>query len=279
MSRLLQTLLLAALLGPALEVGAFTPPAMLLASTYSPSLDVGRYLVSEKLDGVRAFWDGKVLRFRSGRVIAAPGWFVAALPQVALDGELWIGRGQFDRLSGIVRQMQSDDQVWRAVRYMVFELPGGQGSFVERNKRLGEIVLAANVPWLIQIPQESPIDRRHLELRLATVVAEGGEGLMLHRGDAPYLTGRSDTLVKMKPEQDAEARVVGHVAGKGRHAGRLGALLLETEDGLRFKLGSGLSDALRENPPAIGSKITYRYRGFTSRGLPRFASFWRLYDE
>ncbi len=279
MSRLLQALFLAALLTPVAQAGATTPPAILLAANYSSSLDVSRYLVSEKLDGVRAIWDGEVLRFRSGRVIAAPAWFITALPRVALDGELWIARGQFDRLSGVVRQVRPDDQAWRSVRYMVFELPEAQGSFAERNQQLGEIVRAANVTWLVQIGQESPIDHLHLEKRLAAVVAGGGEGLMLHRADAPYLVGRSDALIKMKPLQDAEARVVGYIAGKGRHVGRVGALLLETDDGRRFKVGAGLSDSMRDNPPTVGSRITYRFRGLTPEGLPRFASYWRAYDE
>lgn len=279
MSRLLQALFLAALLAPVAQVCATTPPAILLAANYSQSVDVSRYLVSEKLDGVRAIWDGEVLRFRSGRVIAAPAWFMAALPRVALDGELWIARGQFDRLSGIVRQLRPDDQAWNSVRYMVFELPGAQGSFAERNQQLGEIVRAANVAWLVQIRQESPINHLHLEKRLAAVVAGGGEGLMLHRADAPYQVGRSAALIKMKPLQDAEARVVGYIAGKGRHVGRVGALLLETDDGRHFKLGAGLSDSMRDNPPTVGSRISYRFRGLTPEGLPRFASYWRAYDE
>jgi len=279
MSRLLQALFLAALLAPVAQAEAAAPPAILLAANYSPSLDVSLYLVSEKLDGVRAIWDGEILRFRSGRVIAAPAWFTAALPRVALDGELWIARGQFDRLSGNVRQAQPDDKAWRSVGYMLFELPGGQGSFVERNQQLGEIVRAANVACLVQVGQESPIDRQHLENRLAAVVAGRGEGLMLHRADAPYLTGRSDALLKLKPELDAEARGVGDIAGKGMLAGRVGALLVETEEGPCFKLGSGLSDAVRDLPPAIGSKITYRYFGLTPTGLPRLANFWRAYDE
>ena len=111
-------------------------PAILLAGVYRQQVDVSRYLVSEKLDGVRAVWDGSALRFRSGKEINAPRWFVAALPKQPLDGELWLGRGSFDRLSGIVRREMPDESDWREVRYMIFELPGGSGTFSDRAEQI-----------------------------------------------------------------------------------------------------------------------------------------------
>lgn len=279
MSRLLRALLFA--LGLALPplVSALAPPALALAGIYGEANDPAAYLVSEKLDGVRALWDGRQLRFRSGKAIAAPAWFLAGLPAQALDGELWLGRGQFDRLSGIVRRDIPDDADWRQVRYMIFELPEAPGSFAERTTAIGQLVAAAGVPWLQQIRQTPAVDRIDLQRRLAEVVAGGGEGLMLHRADAPYQTGRSDVLLKMKPWQDDEAVVVGHRPGRGRHAGQLGALRVRRPDGREFYLGSGLTDALRQNPPAPGTTVTYRYRGLTASGLPRFASFWRIREE
>lgn len=279
MSRLLRALLFAFGLALPLAVAALAPPAVVLAGTYSEASDPAGYLVSEKLDGVRAIWDGRQLRFRSGKTIAAPDWFVAGLPGQALDGELWLGRGQFERLSGIVRREIPDDADWRSVRYMIFELPEAQGSFTERAAAIGQLVAAAGVPWLQQIEQVPAVDRASLQRRLAEVVAGGGEGLVLHRANAAYATGRGEVLLKMKPWQDDEAVVVGQRPGRGRHAGRLGALRVRTADGREFYLGSGLSDQLRRQPPALGSTVTFRYRGLTARGLPRFASFWRLREE
>jgi DNA ligase-1 len=254
-------------------------PAILLANVYSGQVDVSRYLVSEKLDGVRALWDGEVLRFRSGRTINAPAWFVAGLPKQPLDGELWIGRGQFERVSGIVRQQVPDDAAWREVRYMIFELPGAPGSFAERAGQIRQLVGQTNVPWLFEIRQFFVPDRSILKKRLDEVVKAGGEGLMLHLAEAPYVTGRSDVLLKLKPWQDAEAEVIGQQPGKGRHAGRLGALRVRTPDGREFMLGTGFSDAQRQLPPAIGTTVTYRYRDLTASGLPRFASFLRIREE
>ena len=278
MSRLLRALLLGLALAMPLHAPADTP-ALLLANVYDEQIDLSQYLVSEKLDGVRAVWDGEALRFRSGRVIAAPDWFLAGLPKVALDGELWIGRGQFERLSGIVRREKPVDAEWRQVRYMIFELPGAPGPFSERAARIGDIVRQANCPWLFEIPQFFPVDREGLKKRLAEVVRGGGEGLMLHRADAPYQTGRSDVLLKVKPWRDAEATVVGHVPGKGRFAGQLGALQVRTEDGREFRLGTGFSAAQRRHPPAIGSVVSYRFRELTAQGMPRFASFLRRREE
>ena len=255
------------------------PPAILLANVYRGQVDPGLYLVSEKLDGVRAIWDGKVLSFRSGRPIHAPDWFVAGLPQQPLDGELWIARGQFERVSGIVRRDIPDDAAWREVRYMIFELPGAPGPFSARAEQIKRVVAEANVPWLFEISQFFPVDRSSLKKRLDEVVKQGGEGLMLHRADAPYQTGRSAVLLKLKPWEDAEAIVVGHQPGRGRHAGVLGALRVRLPDGRELLLGTGFSDAQRRHPPAIGSTVTYRFRDLTSKGMPRFASFLRIRDE
>ena len=279
MSGFLRALMLGlALLAP-VAATAGAAPEILLANVYRAQVDVTQYLVSEKLDGVRALWDGRSLRFRSGKPIHAPAWFLAGLPQQALDGELWMGRGSFEQLSGAVRKEIPVDGEWRQVRYMIFELPGASGSFRERVDQIGLLVRQANVSWLQQVEQFRVVDDASLRQRFAAVVAAGGEGLMLHRADAVYETGRSDTLLKLKPWLDADAEVVGHRAGKGRHAGSLGALLVRTPEGKIFLLGTGFSDELRRNPPPIGAWVSYRYRELTSTGLPRFASFLRTRED
>ena len=251
--------------------------SVLLAKSAPANIDPAGYLVSEKLDGVRALWDGKALRFRSGRLIAVPAWFSAKLPTTPLDGELWIARGQFDALSGTVRKIKPVDAEWQKVNYMVFELPAGSGDFKDRALALDSIVNTAAWPQLQAIEQTAIANRATLQAKLDDVVQGGGEGLMLHLANAPVATGRSDALLKLKPVQDAEATVVGHVAGKGKYARMTGALDVKTTDGQRFKLGTGLSDAQRKHPPAIGSSVTYTYRDLTSSGKPRLASFLRVY--
>lgn len=258
---------------------AAAPPELLLANVYRDDIDPAAYLVSEKLDGVRAIWDGETLRFRSGNRVNAPAWFTDALPKTPMDGELWLGRGRFERLSGIVRREQPVDAEWREVRYMIFELPGAPGTFAERAGRIRVIVAAAALPWLAEIPQALVASREALRQRLAQTVKAGGEGLMLHRADAAYETGRSDTLLKLKPWLDAEAVVIAHLPGKGKYAGQLGALRVRLADGREFRLGTGFTDAQRKSPPPIGSVVTYRYRELTAKGLPRFASFLRRRQE
>ena len=264
---------------PVLPCVAVTPPALLLAEADRGEADVAAYLVSEKLDGVRAYWDGQQLFSRSGHRIHAPDWFTAGLPPVRLDGELWLGRGRFESLSGIVRRTLPDDDEWRQVRYMIFELPEMAGTFRERAERIRQLVAEADVPWLCEIAQISLVDRASLDRHLAAVVRAGGEGLMLHRADAPYLSGRNPALLKLKPWADAEAEVIGHLPGKGRYVNQLGALRVRTPEGRIFALGSGLSDRVRRQPPPAGTWVTYRYRDLTGRGLPRFASFLRVREE
>lgn len=262
------------------QAAAGTPlPPLLLAQTYTYGYDLAHYLVSEKLDGVRAYWDGKSLRFRSGRLIHAPAWFIAKLPAHALDGELWMGRRSFERLSAAVRRQEPLDAEWERITYQLYELPGGEGSFSERIARLQASVTQAGAPWLNVVAQTQVADDTELKLKLAQVLGEGGEGLMLHRADAQWQTGRSDVLFKLKPQQDAEAVVFGYESGRGKYQGMLGALIVRTADGRRLRLGSGLSDAMRRAPPAIGSTVTYRYRDLTATGLPKFASFLRVRES
>ncbi len=254
-------------------------PVLLLAENYKSGLDVSQYLVSEKLDGARAIWDGKTLQTRQGNSINAPTWFTKNLPKTPLDGELWLGRHQFDALSGAVRKDTPVDAEWRNITYNVFELPNAAGTFETRAKRIVEIVKQANLPHLKAVAQFRVKNESALNLRLKQVVKNGGEGLMLHRADAQYVTGRSATLLKLKPLYDAEATVIAHTAGKGKYVGKLGALIVETPAGVRFKLGTGFSDKQRENPPKIGSLVTYTYKDKTKNGKPKFASFLRVRDE
>ena len=264
--------------GLAASAQTAAPPAILLANVYAGQVDPTAYLVSEKYDGVRAIWDGSALRFRSGRPVPAPAWFIACLPKQPLDGELWLGRGRFDALSGLVRRDPPDDAGWREVRYMLFELPEAPGSFEERARAIVALVRGAGCPALQAVEQTRVGNRADLKRRLDRTVAQGGEGLMLHLASAPYATGRSDVLLKLKPYLDTEAKVVAHRPGKGKHAGRMGALELQTPAGLRFRLGTGFTDAQRSDPPPIGSLVTYRYRDLTPSGRPRFASFLRIAD-
>ncbi len=272
-------LALLALASPAGWADTPPAPAMLLAEVYAADVDVSQYWVSEKFDGVRAQWDGRSLHFRGGGRVPAPVWFTANFPALPLDGELWIARDRFDALSGTVRKTEAVDAEWRQVRYLIFELPGAAGDFTSRVSQMQGIVAEAGVPWLEVVEQTRVSHRAALMQKLDAVVHAGGEGLMLHRADAPYATGRSDALLKLKPWQDAEAIVVGHTPGKGKYQGMTGALEMAMPDGKRFRIGSGLTDALRLQPPPLGTRVTYRYQHLTKNGLPRFPRYLRVRED
>ena len=251
-------------------------PALLLAQVYRPGVALQDYWVSEKYDGVRGYWDGHTLRTRGGETVAAPAWFTAGWPTTPMDGELWAGRGRFAHAQSTTRQQQPDDAAWRQMRFMVFDLPAHGGVFDERLRALKALVASIQQDWVQAVPQQRVATDAALQALLQRTVRAGGEGLMLHKGSSLYRSGRSDDLIKLKTHDDAEALVVGHLPGKGKHAGRLGALLVEMPTGQRFKLGAGLTDADRDQPPPLGSWVTYRYRGTHDGGLPRFASFVRV---
>lgn len=268
-------LLLVCLLGlPFAHAGK--APDLLLAQVISQSTDITQYLVSEKLDGVRAYWDGQQLMSRQGNVINAPATFLKKLPKnTKLDGELWVGRGQFEQAQSIVSSANGD---WSRIRYMLFELPEGAGDFATRYRHLRSIAKQINSPQVQVIEQRSFATRAQLDEHFNQLIAQGAEGLMLHRKDALYSTGRNNDLLKLKPYLDEEATVVAYIEGKGKYTGMMGSVEVETEQGVRFKVGSGFTDADRKNPPPIGSKITYRYQNLTQKGKPRHPRFLRRYQ-
>jgi len=263
-----------------LQASTPTPPALMLARDLGTTpIDVPAYFVSEKLDGVRARWDGRTLWTRAGHRIATPAGFAQGWPDTPMDGELWISRNRFDVVSGIARSTQPDPAAWEAVRFMVFDLPTHPGPFAERVAAIRTLVARTAHPHLRMVEQNRVASRAALDARLAQVVAAGGEGLMLHHAEARYGVGRSNALLKLKPHDDAEARVLAHAPGKGKYTGMLGALVVEHHDGRQFRIGTGFTDAQRAEPPPLGSWVTYRYTGLTSTGLPRFARFLRIRDD
>ena len=255
---------------------ATQPPALWLANSYLGNENLTDYWVSEKYDGIRGYWDGHQLVSRSGKSLNPPTWFVQAWPTQALEGELWAGRGQFEQAASVVQQKQASDDAWRAMRFMVFDSPTPRKTFTERMGLYQGMVKQVNKPWVQAVAQKHIESHAALKTLLHQTVQAGGEGLVLHRGGSLYQSGRNSDVLKAKLELDAEAKVVGHEPGQGKHAQRTGALWVETPQGLRFKLGTGLTDAQRENPPAVGQWVTYRYRGLTDKGVPRFASFERI---
>jgi DNA ligase 1 len=277
----ISTRALAAVAAPAAAAAPATGtvPPLMLAEVCRRGMSLDDYWVSEKFDGVRAFWDGKQFWSRGGTRIVAPTWFTAPLPAVPMDGELWAGRGRFAQSVSTVRSQKPVDRAWREMKFMVFDLPTTPGDFSTRLAALRKLLPVTDAPWLVPVPQQRATSADDLQALLDKTVRMGGEGLMLHRGASPYRAERSNDLLKGKPFDDAEAKVTGYVGGTGKHAGRMGALWVQTKDGKRFKIGTGFSDAERARPPAIGSWVTYRYNGTTSSGLPRFARFVRVRED
>jgi DNA ligase-1 len=254
---------------------ASSVPALLLAQNWTNDVDLAGWWMSEKLDGVRAYWDGQQFLSRQGNRFYAPAWFTAGLPDWPLDGELWMARKAFQRTVSIVRR-QDECDLWRELRFVVFDAPQANGVFEDRIRYLQDCLADVSSPFVRALEHQRCRDEAHLRKELAVIESLGGEGLMLRQPGSSYEAGRSATLLKVKTFHDAEARVIEHLAGAGRHKGRLGALLVELPDGTSFSVGTGFSDAQRENPPAVGSTITFRYQELSDRGVPRFPSFVRV---
>ena len=250
-------------------------PELILLQKYRPGMDVAGWYMSEKLDGVRAYWDGRRLLSRKGKPFAAPAWFTDELPPFQLDGELWIAHGRFSQTLSITSRDRPHSG-WRALTYNIFEVPRAPGDFDARLGLLRQYLQQHPLEHVQIIPQQVCRDVDHLMARLEAVESSGGEGLVLRNPDTWYETGRSPNALKVKSFDDMEGRVIGYRPGKGKYTGMTGALWVEIAGGARFHIGSGLSDDERVDPPAIGSVITFKYQGLTNSGIPRFASYLRV---
>ncbi|MEP1447651.1 MAG: DNA ligase [Paraglaciecola sp.] len=246
-----------------------------LATSYHNDIVVKHYWISEKLDGIRARWNGSALVTRNNNVIHSPTWFTKDFPSQVIDGELWLARDSFEKTASIVlRDAPTDD--WKNIKFMLFDLPEHSGTFTQRLTALYAVADTIASPNVKVIPQFKLDTHQQLTDKLDFLVANGAEGLMLHHQKAYYEDGRSNSLLKLKKHQDAEATVIAHLPGKGKYQGLLGSMLVELDSGIQFKIGSGFSDIQRQNPPPVDSVITFKYYGLTAKGIPRFASFLRV---
>ena len=253
-------------------------PPLLLAHTWENDIDLAGWFLSEKLDGVRAYWNGQQFLSRQGNVYHAPAWFTADLPSTPLDGELWLARKAFQRTVSIVRRHDATE-LWREIKFVVFDAPALADVFEARQEFLRETLGANGLPYAQWLPQERCRSVEHLHAELSRIESLGGEGLMLRQPGSKYEIGRSATLLKVKTMLEADARVIEHLPGQGRHRGRMGALLVQLANGTTFNVGTGFTDAQRDAPPPVGSAITLRYQELTDRGVPRFPSFMRLRSD
>ena len=249
-------------------------PPVLLAHNWEEGIDVTGWWISEKLDGVRAYWDGRKFISRQGNEFYAPDWFVEGMPDFPLDGELWAGRKQFQETVSIVRRYDAGKE-WENIKYFIFDAPDKTSTFEQRLQKIDNYFKSNDAPHTKVLEQWVCKGTAHLNEELEKVVAINGEGVMLRQPNSIYEVGRSNTLLKLKRFYDAEAEVIGHTAGKGRHKGVMGSLKVITPEGTEFSVGTGFSDAQRKVPPKIGSIITYRYQELTKAKVPRFPSFVR----
>jgi DNA ligase-1 len=250
----------------------------MLAKTFTPTIDVSEYWICEKLDGVRARWNGQDLISRGGHPLKAPQWFTAGFPKQVLDGELWLARGKYQQTVAIVSK-HTPHSGWQKIKFMVFDLPNHPGSFNKRVTAMQTLNTRINSHYLDVIKQFQLSSQTELMQYLDNITLQGGEGLMLHHKAALYQQGRSNNLLKLKKFTDTEAVVIGYRAGKGQFTGKMGALQVKTALGKIFYIGTGFSHQQRAHPPAIGSIISFRYQGKTDSGIPRFAVFLRIRNE
>lgn len=244
-------------------------PQLWLLKTYKDQ-NISGWVMSEKLDGIRAYWDGEKLISRGGKRIYAPKWFIKDYPPFPLDGELWTKRKDFENIASIVRD-KNPSEAWKQIKYTIFEVPHAKGNLFKRLKK----VKPYENEILKILPQIKIKDKKHLEDFHKELELKGAEGVVVRDPKMHYIGKRTSTALKIKTFHDAECEVIGHTEGKGKYEGFLGALKCRLNNGIIFKIGTGLSDSERRNPPKIGEVVTFKYQEFTKYGKPRFPVYLR----
>ena len=245
-------------------------PNLLLLKTYKDQ-NISGWVMSEKLDGIRAYWNGKILISRGGKIIHAPKWFTQNYPPFEIDGELWSKRGDFENISSIVRDKMPSEQ-WHEIKHYIFEVPNAKGGLFERLAQ----VKPYEGKYIRIIAQQYVKNREDLQKFLKHIEKLGGEGVVVRDPNVPYINRRTSKALKVKTFHDAECTVIGYTKGKGKYQNMVGAIECQMESGVLFKIGTGLSDMLRANPPKIGVMVTFKYQSFTKYGKPRFPVFLRV---
>jgi DNA ligase-1 len=248
----------------------------MLAEKWDGKMDPSSWWMSEKLDGMRAYWDGKQLWSRENNKIYAPDWFLEGFPPFSLDGELFIGRKKFQQTISVTRRQDMPD-TWKDIRYVIFDTVEDNVQFEDRFDHLRNWFSSHNVKYAKLHDIVKCQDFDHFNIIFRHILDEGGEGVILRKPKSLYERTRSNALLKVKEMQDTEVRVIGHSAGTGKYQeGMLGALIVELPNGKQFKIGTGLSDAERRNPPPIHSIVTVKYQELSNDGIPRFPVFVRI---
>ncbi|MEA1955436.1 MAG: DNA ligase [Campylobacterota bacterium] len=244
-------------------------PNLFLLNKYSDDINVTGWYMSEKLDGIRAYWDGKQLISRNGKKFQVPNFFIKDFPKHKLDGELWTTRGDFSNIVSIVNKKKPHNG-WNNITYNIFEVPDANGTLPQR------LSLVNKTKYIKIVKQIEIKDKNHLDIFLKEIEKKGGEGVVVRDSNLSYYSGRNNNSLKLKSYIDAECEIVGYNKGHGKYDGLVGSLSCRMQNMQIIKIGSGLNNNQRNIPPKIGAIITFKYYGLTSKGNPRFPVFLRL---
>ena len=253
---------------------------MWLLQQFDPQVIQARpqsFVYSEKLDGVRAFWDGKNLYSKGGKLLTPPSFFTQNFPPFAIEGELWSKRGDFENIVSILKSTKKKEK-WRELKFYIFEVPNQQGGILKRLEVLEAYLASQPAPFISIIPQLPLNTLQALQDALGAITQAGGEGVVVREKDAPYYTGRNKKAMKLKLYEDRECKITSYVQGKGKFENLVGSIICLDGD-VEFKIGSGMSEDFRKNPPKVGTIITYKYFGLNKNKLPKFPVFLRIRSD
>lgn len=243
---------------------------------YQGDENIKNWLMSEKLDGIRGYWNGKELLTRKSKKIYTPRWFIKNFPPFELDGELWTKRADFENIQNIVMDKKPSKD-WKQITYNIFEVPNANGNFIERLEKAKKW-FEKNPNMHVKIIKQIKVQNKgHLHNFFEELSSKGAEGLIVKNPKELYHTGRSPHILKVKKAQDMEGEII--KINMSEKTAVLKSLKLKLKNGVIFNLGTGFTKEQRKTPPKVGEIVTFKYFGFTKNRKPKFASFLHIRED
>ena len=167
------------------------------ATLWEDDADPSGWLMSEKYDGVRLFWDGSAFFTRQGRKITLPQSITAQMPRFPLDGELWTKYGLYQE--AVLLCKSSEHENWKNAVFWVFDTIRNEG-YQDRVHFLQQQQFPSFIKLVNYVHCKG---KEHLKEFFNSIVAKGGEGVVLREPNSLYKGGRSSSLKKYKVKRSS----------------------------------------------------------------------------
>lgn len=253
-------------------------------------------MVDRKYNGMRQVTTSGGPATRKGEIIhTAPHIFQALkfkfeqFPDLVLDGELYnhdyrFKLSEFNKIVKKTKHFTAEDlaKSEKIVKYYVYDGYGfdfkneGGGIVSEetpcfaRRQSLKDFL--ADIPYIVVVPFTVCHDEEHVMSVYQEYIADGYEGAIVRSWDAPYQNKRTRDLLKVKPEDDDEGKVIAINEGTGNWSGVAKTATIEWKGNTFEATFKGsyeeLAEVLKNAENWIDKIVTFLHIGYTGKSTP-----------